>query len=213
MPLPGILARHLGPGNKPNDSATLLMSNYPDALGPVGQLPLGVNGRSLYLPVVRPSFPLWSGDRNNIHTFGGKDLLLVDGTAQFAEVAILRAFQAAGWQGRWLETYGNGKLTPGLWNAWHPDGPRAQVNVPIEEAWVNERMKAIAVANGNSFSGCWDVVAWKGERLVFAESKKQKKDKMRGTQGRLLEAALRCGIDVKDFLVVEWSAHPLVAGK
>jgi hypothetical protein len=57
----------------------------------------------------------------------------------------------------------NGKLTPGLWNAWHPDGPRAQEHLPIEEAWVNERLHAIAIANGGTFSGCWDVVAWPAE--------------------------------------------------
>lgn len=139
-----------------------------------------------------------------IHTFGDKDLLLVDGRPQFAEVAILRLFQAAGWQGRWVETYGHGKRTPGLWNAWHRDGPQAQEHLPIEEAWVNERLDAIATANGGSFSGCWDVVAWTSDRLVFAESKKHKKDRIGGTQLRWLEAALICGMRVEDFLVVEW---------
>lgn len=46
----------------------------------------------------------------------------------------------------------------------------AQEHVPIEEAWVNERLHAIAAANGNTYSGCWDVVVWNGDRLVFAES-------------------------------------------
>jgi hypothetical protein len=69
---------------------------------------------------------------------------------------------------------------------------------------VNERLHAMATANGNTFSGCWDVVAWKNDRLVFAESKKAKNDRMRGTQLKWLEAALRCGCSVEDFLVVEW---------
>lgn len=159
--------------------------------------------RQVRLPCCRIQFTAAS-DVKGVNTFGGKDLLLVDGRPQFAEVAILRLFQAAGWQGRWLETYGHGKLTPGLWNAWHPDGPRAQTHTPIEEAWVNERLAAIAAANGGTYSGCWDVVAWKGEQLVFAESKRQRKDKIRGTQLRWLEAALKCGCSVEDFLVVEW---------
>ncbi|MBL0035362.1 MAG: hypothetical protein IPP26_06230 [Flavobacteriales bacterium] len=66
-------------------------------------------------------------------------------------------------------------------------------------------LHAIAEANGNSFRGCWDVVAWKDDRLVFAESKKQKKDRMRDTQVQWMEAALRCEAVVEDFLVVEWS--------
>lgn len=140
-----------------------------------------------------------------MHSFGGKDLLLVDGRPQFAEVAILRLFEEAGWQGRWVETYGKPALAPALWRAWHPYGPRAQTHVPIEEAWVNERLRAIVAANGNSYSGCWDVVAWKEDRLVFAESKKAKKDRMRSTQWRWMVAAMECGCALEDFLIVEWS--------
>ena len=176
---------------------------WPAELQPVDQLSLTHGEQHFRIPLCRPTFTA-ATLVDGIHSFGGKDLLLVDGRPQFAEVAILRAFQAAGWQGRWLETYGNGKMTPGLWNAWHPDGPRAQEQLPIGDAWVNERLQAIAAGNGNSFSGCWDVVAWKNERLVFAESKKRKKDAMRGTQLRWLETALRCGCALEDFLVVEW---------
>ncbi len=176
---------------------------FPPTLQPTDHLPLTLGGHTHLIPLCRPTFTA-APHTDGVDTFGGKDLLLVDGRPQFAEVAILRAFQAAGWQGRWLETYGKGKMTPGLWNAWHPAGPRAQEHLPIAEAWVNERLHAIAAANGNTFSGCWDVVAWKNDRLVFAESKKQKKDRMRGTQLRWLEAALRCGCSVEDFLVVEW---------
>ncbi|MBL7945763.1 MAG: hypothetical protein JNN32_06820 [Flavobacteriales bacterium] len=152
--------------------------------------------------VCRTQFTAYNG-RDTTHTFGGKDLLLVDGRPQFAEVAILRLFQAAGWQGRWLETYPYRKH-PRLWLEWKPGGCRAQEHVPIQEAWVNEKLQAIAQANGGYFSGCWDVVAWKNDRLVFAESKKRKKDAMRGTQLRWLEAALKCGCSVEDFVVVEW---------
>lgn len=152
--------------------------------------------------VCRTQFTAYNGP-DTTHTFGGKDLLLVDGRPQFAEVAILRHFQAAGWLGRWLETYPYRKH-PRLWLEWKPGGSRAQEHVPIQEAWVNEKLQAIAQANGGYFSGCWDVVAWKNNRLVFAESKKRKKDAMRGTQLRWLEAALKCGCSVEDFVVVEW---------
>ncbi len=175
----------------------------PAALHPTDTLPLPLSHAIVHVALCRACFTAYSG-QHSAHTFGGKDLLLVDGLPQFAEVAILRAFQAAGWQGRWLETYGNAKMNPGLWNAWHPHGPRAQEQLPITDAWVNERLQAIAAENGNSFSGCWDVVAWKEDRLVFAESKKRKKDSMRETQLRWLEAALRCGCALEDFLVVEW---------
>lgn len=181
----------------------------PAALKPAEHLAVKHGDAHYHIPLCRTTFTSAS-NIEGIHTFGGKDLLLVDGRPQFAEVAILRLFQAAGWQGRWLETYGHGKLTPGLWDAWHPAGPQAQVHVPIEAVWVNEKLHAIAMANGGTFSGCWDVVAWSrtaagNDRLVFAESKKRSKDTMRGTQLRWLEAALKCGMRVEDFVVVEWS--------
>ncbi len=178
----------------------------PGDLTPTDHLLLPTTSGAVEVPVCRPTFQPWHGAP--VHTSGGKDLLAVDGRPQFAEVAILRLFEQAGWQGRWVETYGKGKMTPGLWRDWHPDGPRAQVHHPIEAAWVRERMHTIAVANGSTFSGCWDVVAWTDDRLVFAESKKAKHDRLRGTQVRWLEAAMECGMKAEDFLVVEWNGLP-----
>ena len=189
------------------------MPRLPTGLTPTAHLVLTTPSGAIEVPVCRPTFRPWRGAP--AHTFGGKDLLEVDGRPQFAEVAILRLFEQAGWQGRWVETYGHGKLTPGLWRDWHPDGPRAQTHHPIEAAWVRERLHAIAMVNGNSYSGCWDVVAWSldasgTDRLVFAESKKAKHDRMRSTQVRWLEAAMECGMKAEDFLVVEWVLVPSV---
>jgi hypothetical protein len=152
-----------------------------------------------------PRFLRYAGP-DATHRFGGKEPIAVDGRPQFAEVAILRAFEALGWQGRWVETYGNPRLRPALWQAWAPGGPAAQQHVPIAEPWVNERLLAIARANGGTFGGCWDVVVWQQHRLCFVESKRRSKDRLRATQGRWLAAALHCGCGVEDFLVVEWEA-------
>src|SRR5262245_11320340 len=106
----------------------------PPLLQPVAQAPLLLpSGHAVHVPVARPRFTRWTGDADHVHTFGGKDLLRVDDRPQFAEVAILRLFEAAGWQGRWVETYGNPKRAPGLWREWNAAGPRAQAHVPIEE--------------------------------------------------------------------------------
>lgn len=148
-----------------------------------------------------------AADADEMHRFGNKDLVLVDGRPQFAEVAILRLFEADGWHGRWVETYPYRK-NPRFWREWSGAGPMAQRHVPIATPWVDAWLREIAAANGGPFSGCWDVAAWKGDRLVFAESKKRRKDRLRGTQLRWLEAALRCGLQVEDFLVVEWSIAP-----
>jgi hypothetical protein len=82
----------------------------PAALLPTGTLPLSLG--IVYVPLCRARFTAYRG-QDSAYNFGGQDLLLVDGLPQFAEVAILRAFQAAGWQGRWLETHGNANISSG----------------------------------------------------------------------------------------------------
>ncbi|MCB9169971.1 MAG: hypothetical protein H6594_06415 [Flavobacteriales bacterium] len=175
------------------------MPPFPPTLHPTDQMLLG----DAPIPLCRPVFAHYTGSKT-VHTFGGKDLLDVDGRPQFAEVAILRLFEADGWQGRWVETYGH-MHAPALWREWKPGGPGAQAHIPIEEAWVKDKLQAIAQANGGTYSGCWDVLAWKGDRLVFAESKKQRKDRIRDTQVRWLDAALQRGLRPEDFLLVEWA--------
>jgi hypothetical protein len=65
-------------------------------------------------------------------------------------------------------------------------------------------LENIATQNGNSYSGCWDVLAWKADKVLFAESKRVKKDSIRSTQTKWLESALKCGLSEKNFLVVQW---------
>lgn len=178
---------------------------FPHELQATDLLSLALPQGTIAVPICRPRFAAYTGFEH-ASTFGGKGLIAVDGRPQFAEVAILRHFEEAGWDGRWVETYPHRK-NPRLWTEWNAAGLNAQTHVPIDAGWVNAKLQAIAAANGGYFSGCWDVVAWKGNRLVFAESKKAKRDRLRETQLRWVEAALRCGCAVEDFLVVEWSSN------
>jgi hypothetical protein len=56
-----------------------------------------------------------------------------------------------------------------------------------------------------SKNGCFDVFCWRGESILFAESKRQAKDKIRDTQRCWLQAALQYGLPITSFLIVEWS--------
>ena len=180
------------------------MTQIPTTLIPTTTLPLETAQGLVDVPLTRPSFPAYTGTLQG-DRFGNKDLLHVDDKPQFAEVAILRAFEADGWQGRWVEPYQRAAMDPSILHAWNGGAFKTQEQVPIAELWVKERLHAIASQNRNSYAGCWDVVAWKDERLIFVEAKLSKKDRMRPTQLRWLEAALKCGCAVEDFLVVEWT--------
>jgi hypothetical protein len=66
----------------------------PTPLHPTDTLPLPLSQGIVHVPLCRARFTAYSG-QDSAHTFGGKDLLLVDGLPQFAEVAINRALPTA----------------------------------------------------------------------------------------------------------------------
>ena len=68
-------------------------------------------GRVHTRPRCHRSFPA-APATPGVHRFGNKPLVLVDGRPQFAEFAILRLFEAAGWEGRWVITWQHGRNLP-----------------------------------------------------------------------------------------------------
>lgn len=155
------------------------------------------------IPKSNVSFANWTG-KPIMNTFGGKTLLKVDSKPSFAELAIVDLFVKEGWEARWVCTYGRGKQNPFYLKEWTDENLKNQENFPIKEAWVTDLLNKIALLNNNSFSGCWDVVAWKDDKIVFAESKRRKKDSIRQTQINWLRAGLKSGLSEKNFLVVQW---------
>ncbi len=134
-----------------------------------------------------------------INTFGGKQILNFRGKPVFAELAILRTLRRKGWDGVWVYGY-RGKFRTGMLDKPACDLPEAQEK-------LYSRIKASAGLRG----GCWDVFAWRGKEFLFAEAKRTKRDRIRQSQRRWLEAALEVGLPLTSFLVVEWDVEPAVA--
>lgn len=118
----------------------------------------------------------------------------------------MKTFQDDGWQTRWVETYG--KKTPICLLDWKDDKYANQIHEPFEDATITELLAAIAHVNNDRYAGCWDVVSKKGEQILFAESKRTKKDSVRQSQQTWLAAALRLGLKEENFLMVEWDFLP-----
>ncbi|MGD0985398.1 MAG: hypothetical protein ABSA65_16535 [Acidimicrobiales bacterium] len=78
-----------------------------------------------------------------------------------------------------------------------------QVNVPLD-ADGHDLLARIAKENRGKYSGCWDVLEWKGERTLFIEAKHNKVDHIRVTQLQWRWAALRAGLKADDFVVAQW---------
>lgn len=137
-----------------------------------------------------PVFDRWRGDPPE-DTYGGKQVLDFNGAPLFAELVILRHFETAGWQGAWIDTY-RGRILLGM----------AQ---PTQLPDAQRRLLDSIYSRAGARHGCFDVFAWRDDDVLFAESKRAKRDRIRASQIRWLQAALESGVEISSLLVVEWS--------
>ncbi len=149
------------------------------------------SGRVIAVPKCIAQFQPWNGKPIS-NTFGGKAVLDYEGEPLFAELVVLRILEKEGWQGVWADSYRR-KYRVGML-----DVSPVQLAEPQSSFLHNIRQKA--GRNG----GCWDVFAWRGEEYRFAELKRAKKDRIRNSQLRFLEAALDLRLTPANFLLVEW---------
>lgn len=176
---------------------------YPELLIPKGIESIIVDETIIEIPKCKVKFEKYNGEKIT-DTFGGKPIITLKGKPAFAELAIMNYFIEDGWDSRWVETYGKGKMTPMLLSKWDEGNYKSQEHNPITDEYILDILKGISSLNGNSFYGCWDVLAWKGNKIIFAESKRTKKDSIRDTQINWLKAALQFGLIKDNFLMVEW---------
>jgi hypothetical protein len=148
-------------------------------------------GMSLLVPMCRCRFDIWQG-KSIPDTYGGKAVLKFGNEPVFAELAILRILQEAGWEGVWVDTF-RGKFRKCM--------PPDSCQLPPHAKKVYNR---VCRSNNGKTSGCFDVFAWKGKRYLFVESKRRGKDAIRRTQIEWICAALNTGILLSSLLICEW---------
>ncbi len=154
------------------------------------------SGRTILLPKTTPRFHSWRGPPPG-DRYGQKALLDFEGRPAFAELAILWTLQSAGWTGAWVDTYRR-RFRSGYW------GDTPDVVLPNGSKALLEAIYAKA----GSRSGAFDVIAWHGDQVLFAESKRRGKDRIRDSQKNWLSAAIEVGVALDHLLVVEWSVEP-----
>ena len=137
-------------------------------------------------------------------TLGGKPFINFGGRPVFAELCAYELFRLSGWDARWVGTYGAPATKPNLFTDWQEVPRKQQVSRQLPNLVVSNLLQTIAERNGNTYAGCWDVVGWHKEAVVFAELKRRKKDRMQQTQLKWLAAALQVGLKPENFLLVEW---------
>ncbi len=180
---------------------------YPYFLNPVYSQSLPVGDRLVEIPKCVIKYQYFEGPRRRDY-LGGKKVVAVDGEPVFAEVAIMNQFINDGWQSRWQLTYGRAKSAPLYLAGWDEEAGANQPEAPIEEGAIAGLLRAIAKANGNSYTGCWDTVNWRDDDIVFAQSKRNNKDKITPAHIKWMQAAFSLGLTEDNFLIVQWDYHP-----
>ena len=164
---------------------TLLIPNDTEVIS----LPSGIE---VAIPKTQPLFASLSGEQIN-DNYGNKAVLNFNNEPAFAELVILRAFLNDGWQGVWVDTFRRKFRTS--------CNPLNAVTLPPKQ---QDFLDGI-IERAGSRNGCWDVFCWKEDTRIFAESKRYKRDRIRDTQRKWLQASLDVGLSNTSFLVVEWS--------
>ncbi|MEO6150855.1 MAG: hypothetical protein ABIN95_03065, partial [Mucilaginibacter sp.] len=162
-----------------------------------------IDHKTIEVPKTIISLKKWNGFPI-ANTFGGKGLIDFDGTPMFAELAILKIFNLSGWNARWIETYGAKPTSPYHFSNWLDCKLTEQPVDMITDENVMQVMNSMSNFNNNTFAGCWDIIGWLDNKIVFAELKRSKKDRLRNSQYNWLSAGLNHGLTSSNFLIVEW---------
>lgn len=163
------------------------------------------------VPGVFIRLPRWTGDAF-ADDFGKKaaGMVELEGEHLFAELAVLRLLEQAGWNGRWVNTYsGRGEVWKYL-TEW-TDVPREeQRNRVLEDPEPRQLLARVAQMNRPArYAGCWDVFAWRDAEFAFLNTRKTgpKPAQLLTNQEDWLRSALYVGderLTLRSFCVVQW---------
>jgi hypothetical protein len=121
----------------------------------------------------------------------------VDGSRSCAELAIVHHLRAGGWDGVWVNAF-RGELR----TQWFPAPAARRAAEAGAPGWAAEIFECLRVANGGTLSGFFDVFAWREPgRAAFVEAKVGP-DRIKPTQLRFAEIALRFR-PLEEFMIVE----------
>lgn len=128
-------------------------------------------------------------------THGNKPYIEWEGSATFAEIALIsvlkqHGFTGAVWRDNWRQCF-------------RAAMPPAKCDEPDAVRELCSRIRARM--HRDDWSGCWDVLAWNQNGVTFIECKKAKgSDRINPNQIRWLEAALQEGLTEDNFAICEW---------
>jgi hypothetical protein len=150
------------------------------------------SGRRLAVPAYKRRESRFLGELPaNFRTVPNKVAVDLAGAALYPEFAIIRRLERAGWQAVWCKN-------------WH--GAAFWTDIDVVTDVPPEVLSTFAAVSRVAGAGAWDILAWRGSRLLFIESKQFGSDKLTANQLRWLETALGQGIALEAFAIFEYIA-------
>src|ERR1700680_1003403 len=136
-------------------------------------------------------FPSWAGVPPK-DTYGGKAVVDCEGSPVFVELAMIHVLRDHGFDWAvWVDNYRR---------RFRDAMPPAVCELPTHARVLYDR---IATINGGR-RGCWDILAWNKEGVLFVECKRRGKDRMTLNQRTWLESALKAGLHLDRFAICAW---------
>jgi hypothetical protein len=130
-----------------------------------------------------------------------KPLVALEKQAMFAEVAMLTLFRKSGWDGVWADI---------AHKKFFDKMPNQSKGVSLT-TYISQALARIVEGNGQSRSGCWDLILWKNKAIVFVAAMPAPLTGGVGdSRARWLDAALHSGMSAGQFVVVEWEYRKVI---
>ena len=158
------------------------------------------SGNTVDLPVCHLNFSKWLGELPNFD-LGKKPIINCKEKGVFAELAILEILIDSGWEGVRVETYGGVHFLKDMPTSWKLSQHNISIP-PDKEALLKNIWKT------GKTTACFDVFAWKDDKILFCEGKHKGKDRLTKAQIKFIEGTLACGISAQSLMIVEWD-YPL----
>ena len=135
--------------------------------------------------------------------WASKPQVLLDGRALIPEIALLMLFQKAGWKGVWFDP---------VHRRTYDKMPNVSKGVGLDTRVASILAKVNAAVPAGRRASCWDLVLWDGRTVLFVDTAP---GSAAPGHARVawLDAAIRAGVSLGQFLVVEWETRKVVPRK
>jgi hypothetical protein len=148
-------------------------------------------GRLVQVPAYLRDETRWTEPMPPTHkTIPNKPAFEFDGAALYPEFVVLRLLERGGWGAAWRKNWGGTAF-------WADIGQ--VVDPPPRALSIFDQVSAHAGG-----AGAWDIFAWRDREVLFILSKACGHDRITAYQARWLDTALRMGIPLACFAIVEY---------